>query len=105
MRRTFTSCWRNMSERSTRSLGHRPASGVHARNANNVYTEEGMKIVQTGAAALFSLAALLVAGASEAGQITVMSTVAVRGPYIELVPAFEQATEDQVTTMSGLVST
>ena len=84
---------------------HRPASGVHARNANNVYTEEGMRIVQTGAAALFSLAALLVAGASEAGEITVMSTVAVREPYMELVPAFERATENKVTTMWVGVST
>ena len=36
-----------------------------------------MRMLQTGTAALFSLAALLVAGASEAGEITVMSTVAV----------------------------
>jgi molybdate transport system substrate-binding protein len=54
---------------------------------------------QTGAAALFSLAALFVAGASEAGEITVMSTVAVREPYLELVPAFERATENKVATM------
>ena len=64
-----------------------------------------MRIVQTGAAALFSLAALLVAGASEAGEITVMSTVAVREPYMELVPAFERATENKVTTMWVGVST
>ena len=53
-----------------------------------------MRMLQTGTAALFSLAALLVAGASEAGEITVMSTVAVREPYLELVPAFERATEN-----------
>src|SRR5215468_1646072 len=58
-----------------------------------------MRIVQTAAAALFSLAVLLMAGASEAGEITVMSTVAVREPYVELVPAFERATENKVTTM------
>ena len=39
-----------------------------------------MRMLQTVTAALFSLAALLVAGASEAGEITVMSTVAVRVP-------------------------
>ena len=44
-------------------------------NAPRANTEEGMSMVQTGAAALFGLAALLVAGASEAGEITVMSTV------------------------------
>ena len=58
-----------------------------------------MRMLQTVTAALFSLAALLVAGASEAGEITVMSTVAVRVPYLELVPAFEQATENKVATM------
>jgi molybdate transport system substrate-binding protein len=58
-----------------------------------------MRMLQTGTAALFSLAALLVAGASEAGEITVMSTVAVREPYLELVPAFERATENKVATM------
>ena len=58
-----------------------------------------MRMVQAGAAALFSLAAFLLAGASEAGEITVMSTVAVREPYMELVPAFERATENKVTTM------
>ena len=58
-----------------------------------------MRMLQTGTAALFSLAALLVAGASEAGEITVMSTVAVREPYLELVPAFERATESKVATM------
>ncbi len=58
-----------------------------------------MRMRQTGAAALFSLAALFVAGASEAGEITVMSTVAVREPYLELVPAFERATENKVATM------
>lgn len=58
-----------------------------------------MRMLQTGTAALFSLAALLVAGASEAGEITVMSTVAVREPYLELVPAFERATENNVATM------
>ena len=57
-----------------------------------------MRMLQTGTAALFSLAALLVAGASEAGEITVMSTVAVREPYLELVPAFERATENKVAT-------
>jgi molybdate transport system substrate-binding protein len=56
-------------------------------------------MLQTGTAALFSLAALLVAGASEAGEITAMSTVAVREPYLELVPAFERATENKVETM------
>ena len=58
-----------------------------------------MRMLQIGAAALFSLAALLVAGASEAGEITVMATVAVRVPYLELVPAFEQATQNKVATM------
>ena len=57
-----------------------------------------MRMLQTVTAALFSLAALLVAGASEAGEITVMATVAVRVPYLELVPAFEQATENKVAT-------
>ena len=47
-----------------------------------------MRMVQTGAAALVSLSALLMAGASEAGDITVMSTVAVKEAYLELVPAF-----------------
>ena len=56
-------------------------------------------MLQTGTAALFSLAALIVAGASEAGEITVMSTVAVREPYLELVPAFERATENKVATI------
>ena len=60
------------------------------------HTEEDMRMVQTGAAALFSLAALLMAGASEAGEITVMSTVAVREPYVELVPAFERVTENKL---------
>ena len=50
-----------------------------------------MRMLQTGTAALFSLAALLVAGASEAGEITVMSTVAVREPYVELVPIFQHS--------------
>jgi hypothetical protein len=58
-----------------------------------------MRMLQTSTAALFSLAALLVAGASEAGEITVMSTVAVREPYLELVLAFERATENKVATM------
>jgi molybdate transport system substrate-binding protein len=58
-----------------------------------------MRMVRTGAAALFSIAALFMAGASEAGEITVMSTVAVREPYVELVPAFERATENKVATM------
>src|ERR1700747_1783844 len=58
-----------------------------------------MRMLQTGTAALFSLAALLVAVASEAGEITVMSTVAVREPYLELVPAFERATENKVATI------
>src|SRR5260370_40106398 len=58
-----------------------------------------MRMLQTGTAALFSLAALLVAGASEAGEITVMSTVAVKEAYLELVPAFERATENKVVTM------
>jgi molybdate transport system substrate-binding protein len=58
-----------------------------------------MGMVQTGAVALFSLAALLAAGASEAGEITVMSTVAVREPYVELAPVFERVTENKVTTM------
>src|SRR3954454_11305569 len=34
-----------------------------------------------------------------------MSTVAVREPYMELVPAFERATENKVTTMWVGVST
>src|SRR4051812_24036259 len=84
-----------------RSQGNKGAI-TYAPRAN---TEEGMRIVQTGAAALFSLAALLVAGASEAGEITVMATVAVREPYMELVPAFERATENKVTTMWVGVST
>ena len=58
-----------------------------------------MRMLQTGTAALFGLAALLVAGASEAGEITVMATVAVRPPYLELVPVFEQATGNKVATM------
>ena len=58
-----------------------------------------MRMVQTGAAALFSLSALLLVGASEAGEITVMSTVAVKEAYLELVPAFECATENKVMTM------
>jgi molybdate transport system substrate-binding protein len=58
-----------------------------------------MRIVQTVAAALFSLSALLMAGATEAGEITVMSTVAVKEAYLELVPAFERATENKVATM------
>jgi molybdate transport system substrate-binding protein len=64
-----------------------------------------MGMVQTGAVALFSLAALLMAGASGAGEITVMSTVAVREPYVELAPAFERVTENKVTTMWVGVST
>src|SRR5258707_13671447 len=64
-----------------------------------------MRMLQTGTAALFSLAALLVTGASEAGEITGMSTVAVREPYMELVPAFERGTENKVTTMWVGVST
>ena len=58
-----------------------------------------MSMVQTGAAALFSIAALLTAGASEAGEITVMSTVAVREPYVELAPVFERVTGNKVATM------
>jgi hypothetical protein len=48
-------------------------------------------------AAVFSL--FLLAGASEAGEITAMSTVAVKEAYLELVPAFERATENKVVTM------
>ena len=66
---------------------------------NGEYMEENMRMVQTGAAALFSLSALLLVGASEAGEITVMSTVAVKEAYLELVPAFECATENKVMTM------
>jgi molybdate transport system substrate-binding protein len=58
-----------------------------------------MRMVQMGAAALVGLSALLTAGASEAGDITVMSTVAVKEAYLELVPAFERATENKVATM------
>src|SRR5262249_43732732 len=66
---------------------------------NGEHMEENMRIVRTGAAALFSLCALLLAGASEAGEIIVMSTVAVKEAYLELVPAFERATENKVVTM------
>jgi ABC-type molybdate transport system substrate-binding protein len=60
-----------------------------------------MGMVQTGTVALFILAALFMAGASEAGEITVMSTVAVREPYVELAPVFERVTENKVTTGWG----
>ena len=68
---------------------------------NGEHLEKNMRIVRTGAAALFSLCALLLAGGSEAGEITVMSTVAVKEAYLELVPAFERATENKVVTMWG----
>jgi molybdate transport system substrate-binding protein len=58
-----------------------------------------MRMVQMGAAALFSLCAVLLAGASEAAEITVMSTVAVKEAYLELVPVFERASENRVVTM------
>jgi molybdate transport system substrate-binding protein len=56
-------------------------------------------MVQMGAAALFSLCAVLLVGPSKAAEITVMSTVAVREAYLELVPAFERASENRVVTM------
>jgi molybdate transport system substrate-binding protein len=58
-----------------------------------------MRMVQMGGAALFGLCAVLLAGAGEAAGITVMSTVAVKEAYLELVPAFERATENKVVTM------
>src|SRR5262245_7287729 len=62
------------------------------------HTEEDMRMVQTGAAVFFSLAALFMVGASEAGEISVMSTVAVREPYVELAPVFERMTGNKVAT-------
>jgi hypothetical protein len=56
-----------------------------------------MRIARTGAAVLFS--ALFLAGASEAGEITVMATVAVKEAYLELVPAFERATANKAVTV------
>ena len=64
---------------------------------NREHMEENRRIVRTGAAALLILCAL--ASASEAGEITVMSTVAVKEAYLELVAAFERATENKVVTM------
>lgn len=64
---------------------------------NREHMEENRRIVRTGAAALLILCAL--ASASEAGEITVMSTVAVKEAYLELVAAFERATENTVVTM------
>jgi molybdate transport system substrate-binding protein len=58
-----------------------------------------MRTVQMGAAALFSLCAVLLAGPSKAAEINVMSTVAVKEAYLELVPAFERASENRVVTM------
>ena len=50
------------------------------------------------AAALFGLSGLLLAGAAQAGEITVMVSPAFREAYVELVPAFERATENKVAT-------
>jgi molybdate transport system substrate-binding protein len=66
---------------------------------NGEHMEENMRIVRSGAAALLILCALLSASASAAGEIIVMSTVAVKEAYLELVPAFERATENKVVTM------
>jgi hypothetical protein len=50
-----------------------------------------MRTVPTAAAAVFGLASLVLA--AQAGEITVMSTVAVKDAYLELVPRFERATK------------
>ena len=70
---------------------------VSLMGRNRGHVEENVRIGRTSAAAVLSL--FLLAGASEAGEITVISTVAVKGAYLELVPAFERATENKVVTM------
>jgi molybdate transport system substrate-binding protein len=57
-----------------------------------------MRMARAGFA-LFGLSGLLLAGASQAGEITVMVSPAFKEAYIELVPAFERATENKVTTL------
>jgi molybdate transport system substrate-binding protein len=58
-----------------------------------------MRMAHAGAAALFGLSGLLLAGATQAGEITVMVSPAFKEAYVELVPAFERATENKVATL------
>src|ERR1700719_4304286 len=67
--------------------------------AENIPTEGTMRMAHVGAAALFGLSGLLLAGATQAGEITVMVSPAFREAYVELVPAFERATENKVVTL------
>jgi molybdate transport system substrate-binding protein len=57
-----------------------------------------MKMAAICAGAMLGVSGLFGAGAAQAAEIKVMASAAIHDAYVELIPAFERATENKVTT-------
>jgi molybdate transport system substrate-binding protein len=60
--------------------------------------EDVMKMAAICAGAMLGMSGLFGAGAAPAAEIKVMASAAIHDAYVELIPAFERATENKVTT-------
>jgi ABC-type molybdate transport system substrate-binding protein len=58
-----------------------------------------MKMGAICAGAMLGMSGLFGAAATQAAEIKVMASAAIHDAYVELIPAFERATENKVTTV------